>query len=460
MSGVTSTLNRATSWLESYAAGSAPSDRTIYTAYALIENDHGEDVGSFVLGLYQLAKEPGGLRNQRFEQDFVAKKQAQNADYKFHPQDLLDVEDPILKELVKNYNNEDADLRKGFITNKDPNARDMLRTLTKIKKSLYHDDDSPLSPFEMALVRTHNRTEIERIIKKEYAWQQVHGLLPQEIYKLLLGEWLGRIGEKGYKIKEVKEGSALKGATITLDNFKPKGKEEVLHFVMQLVATFTTLSSVILTIAALTSPLVAVLLGLATWMAFESANNFQTFDMGEWFWKDVRWSTTKNFLSTKKWSGPNTIKSLLFFSAIGFMAFTGAQAMFAAALAFPLFGAMPTAVVQGFAYTAAAWSFVTSMVGLSIPIRYLRGLGFHDNQVDPSEIPDDLPPIDKHDVTRPKQKLRALKEELERNYNVKVEFGAGEHPNVIQFRDLSSESSSDDAYEETLRSTQRNIKKL
>lgn len=388
---------RFRNWLYAFADGYAPEQRMVYSAYAELETLEGKDVGTFVLGLYQMAKKPGGLRVQKFQQAFIDAKKADDASYEFSPNDLKREDDGILCQVLQQ-----------FYPEKD--GKNLKHTLERLHGQLYRDDHSPKTAFELALLPTNCREEIQKIMRREYSWQQDHGLLPQEIYRAQMGDWLGHLDQTNYRIKE----KGVREMNVTLDNAKPKPLENIIHYSMDWVAFVATMSSVILAVTAVTgTPLLGFAAGLANYIAFEKANLFDTFGYGEWFWKDARWLSTRNFADPKNIDLKKLAQTAFFTACIGFVAYSGAASLYAATLGFPGLSSLGALGAQAVAGTVAAWSFATTVIGLSIPLRFLRGMSIHSNQVDPSAIPADLPELElDREKTRTHLKLKSLREAL------------------------------------------------
>ncbi len=422
---------RALGWLNSFTKGSAPSQRTVSSAYAQIENAQGEDVGAFVLGLYQLAKKPAGLRNQRFQSEFIRLKKQARKTYQFSAKDLLNSRDRVLRNLVEEFYPEKSD-------------KDLKQTLKKIHASLYHTQEGPLkgqakSAFELALLPTTNRTDIQKRLRAEYTWQQDHGYLPQEIFRLRLEEWLGRLQETEYRIKE----DGNKELCITLDNKKPKTKEDQVHYLMGATALILTMSFVLATVVVMTNPLFAVMAGFAALVVNDTANQFTTYGVGEWLWRDLRWNLSKNFLSTDNIDRKKAFRSTILFACVGYAAYMGATAVFAATLGSSLLSALSPIALQAFAGTAAVWSFATTLIGLTAPIHALQGLGFHNNQIDPKQIPVHLPKVTPTERARSNCRLSALKERLgERGFEVSFD---PYNPTVVYLVDRDEEEAEAEA---------------
>ena len=402
------TPNRSPNWLERLVEGSAPSQRDAFTAYVPLQRKVGnkyEDVGTFVLGLYQLAK-GGNLRIQKYWADLQAGKNSKK-----------------LEELIHEY-----------YPNPNKTLEEKQLALSKL---LTHEDGTLKTPFELALVSSNHVKEIEHIVRKEYKWQLAHGLLPQEIYSAQIGDWLGKLEAAGLRIKE---GASPKHILWKLANPKPTFRENLVHFVLGWIGTVMTAVAAILMFTSVVNPIMGAILGIGTAMVLKSAHAFSTYDVAEWFLKDGRWAATKNFLTSNRLSVGKTLRTALLLASMGYLAMFGALEVLETALSFPMMHHLPQVLVSGIAYSASVWSFAVAMIGLSIPVRFLDGLSFHNNQIDPKEMNAAqlraLPEDDTHSYKQQIRELNARVRDLEEELSIQEseEIGSEDQraPMVVQ----------------------------
>lgn len=332
---------------------SVPSNRSTYCAYILLQSresskgtdDGGHETGAYVQGFYQLAKE-GGLRCQIVRNTFDSRSQFKKA----HP--------ALYKQLYRT----DAQ--------------------GKVKRK---------NAFELAIVPEMNEDEILNIIRREYIYQNEHGLLPQSVFKVqMMKEWLGDLDKTKFK-----EAGNMSGATITIDNpdKNQKGSEKFLHSALQFIGFFSTVKTffnfsipfvLLISFSSLT-PVAALAASIGLLFLFTTlhlSDQFGFSDMAEVLWNDLRWLTSKHFMKSKSAFSPSkAIGSACFLIAIAAFAAVGAQGAFVGllALAAPVIGAGMAA--YALAGILAGLSFMGACIGMMLPVRYMHGFGVFDNTI-------------------------------------------------------------------------------
>ncbi len=374
---------RAKKWVSDLVKGSAPNERDFTSSYAhLLRKEQDGDytrVGTFVLGLYQLAKEPGGLRSQRFRKAYIEAKKASelalgNHDWSFKHSDLLKSSDDVLFDTLHQFY---------------PNSKGKeLKELAKIHDQLYLEINQEngdqryveKSQFELAVLDTYNTKRICEVLQEEYDWQNKYGLIPQHVFKVrLMGSWLARLEEADLFVND--EGAQK--LTITVKNNKPKLGEEIIHYAMGWLATISTTMAAYAIGTSMLNPIVGMVAAIGAFLALQNADAFDAFDRGEWLWKDLRWILSPNFMTTDKLDLRRSLTSLFLIGSVASVAMLGAEAAFAATMASPLVYTMTPFLAESVSLLASAWSFAFAVIGMTIPLRFIRDLSFHNNLVEP-----------------------------------------------------------------------------
>jgi hypothetical protein len=203
---INSCINRANAFqqqlhgiVNQQVAYAAPAMRKAESAYVSLQkevNGQYQDVGTFVMGFYQLATAPGSLKCQIEEQQFIAKKRQIDPNYQHNtPENLTYFQQQAPKLFAKLYIQDQGQLR-------------------------------AKSPFELAILKSNNLQNIRDAVRKEYQWQQDNGLLPQIIFKnRMLEDYLTQLEAAGFAIKLQEDGqSQAQQVTVNLPNLAHKAR--------------------------------------------------------------------------------------------------------------------------------------------------------------------------------------------------------------------------------------------
>lgn len=347
---------------------------------------------------------------EAFIEEYISRKKIEDDSFEINPKQLSAFKekdiagDPVLSSMMAARNIKETQEKLAAILGAIYDDRFERKSIQKeVKKSA----------FELATLPTHNEDEIRRIFQKEIDWQMREGKIPQKEFKARLPEWLKHLEKAGFDYAD-SGANRYRSITLTVNNTKPKFKENALHFFMDKMAWFSTgfaaLSAFILT----SNPLWGLAWGAAVYATSVNEKAFDAFDYAERLWQDMRWTFSKNVLNSRKFSPEKAVKSMLFIGALAAVMVSGTMAAFTDTLAAPLISNLPWFAASTIALAVTAWGTINAVLGRSIPHRFIHGLGFHDNAISMEVMQKaHLKPVPENDVLSTKRKLAQARGHLE-----------------------------------------------
>lgn len=357
-------FKKATTWLwnKTIETGPYPPIRSVEVAFIRIYRKnalHKNLIGCFVPDLYLLANtSKGSLRCQMEEQAWIKTRQRRHL----------------------------------------PSTKNHLKRLRpQIYHSLYRNDGTRKTPFELAIIPCHKLTDIESAVAKEFKNRRNHLLaLPPLVSRYrLLPDYLqpdqqGNLGNSGLCVgfHNKDKPNTIRVNVWNLPH-KATALEKIIHYLFYIAAIlevlclavgFTGASSTLMLSMAIPAIIGAIL----------CAKVCTFYEVAEGVYRELRWLFSPDFrpsLSKLSWS--NLAKSLIKFSAIALVIYGLATTQWAQILALPwtslnlgLSSTLISAAKYGLASFLTSVGCVTSWIGLSLTMRYIWGFSIYDNHIE------------------------------------------------------------------------------